>query len=79
MSREKSQTGAHTKGRAFDIYVESRERDLPKLLRLAHNHGFTRAGIQLSLTRWKLHLDDMTQLDGFAARPDGDLFCWTYE
>jgi hypothetical protein len=73
--------GAHPMGRAFDIYAaDAREQDLPQLLTLAREVGFTRCGIHLSTKRWRLHLDDITPQDGgsFGTRSDGHLFCWTY-
>lgn len=78
-SRKKSLTGAHTHGRAVDIFVKDRERDVPLLLELAKKHGMTRVGLQLTARRFRLHLDDMTLADRFAARDDGQLFCWTYD
>ncbi|MGI9434461.1 MAG: D-Ala-D-Ala carboxypeptidase family metallohydrolase [Geminicoccaceae bacterium] len=73
-----SMTGAHTRGRAGDIYVAARERAVPKLLSLAKNHGMTRCGLQLSQVNFRRHFDDMTAGDGFAVRDDGELYCWTY-
>jgi hypothetical protein len=73
-----SMTGAHTLGRAADIYIHARERDIALMLSLAKKHGMTRCGLQLSSTNWKLHFDDMTAEEGFYARGDGELACWTY-
>lgn len=78
VSANLSMTGAHTRGRAVDIYVSSHARDVPQLLSLAKKHGMSRCGLQLSTGRFRLHLDDMTRADGFPARDDGELFCWTY-
>ena len=79
VTRGRSASGAHTFGRAVDIYVNDRERDVPLILQLAWTHGFTRCGLQLSAEDWRLHLDDMTARDGFAVREDGrGLYCWTY-
>lgn len=79
VSKKKSQTGPHTHGRAVDISVQARERDVPLLLDLAWKHGMTRCGLQLTSKRFRMHLDDMTAKDGFAVRTDGKgLFCWTY-
>lgn len=78
VSKSNSMTGAHTHGRAADISIEARERDVPLVLELARKHGMTRVGLQLSKARFRLHIDDMTINDRFAARDDGHLFCWTY-
>ena len=78
ISRQRSLTGAHTYGRAADISVRDRERDVPVLLELARKHGMTRVGLQLTAKKFRLHLDDMTAEDRFAVRDDGHLFCWTY-
>lgn len=79
ISNKKSKTGAHTHGRAVDIFTRNRERDIPVLLDIAKLCGFTRCGLQITTESYRLHLDDMTGDDGFAVRKDGKgLFCWTY-
>lgn len=79
VSKKKSRTGAHTFGRAVDISIAARERDVPLLMAIAWRNGMTRCGLQLTSRRFRMHLDDMTKKDGFAVREDGKgLFCWTY-
>lgn len=74
-----SRSGAHTFGRAVDIVPDGGVADVPLILQLAWTFGMTRCGMMISRDRWKFHLDDMTEPEGFAVRDDSKgLFCWTY-
>ena len=69
--------GPHPLARAIDPGIDPA--DLPKFLRLAHAHGFTRCGLRLSANHgFQIHLDDLTAAEGFAVRQDGEMQLWLY-
>jgi len=79
VTKRKSRTGAHTHGRAVDLWPAGGVEDVPLILNLAWTHGMTRCGLMLSRPEQRFHLDDMTASEGFAVREDSrGLFCWTY-
>lgn len=79
VSQNQSMTGAHTHGRAVDISLAGGVIDVPLMLSFAWTFGMTRCGLELSSERWRFHLDDMTDQEGFAVREDArGMLCWTY-
>lgn len=70
--RDTGRLGPHTTGRAIDIAVQGGE--AYALLRIAIRMGFTGIGVQQSGDKRFLHLDDLTNDDGFP-RP----WIWSYK
>ena len=68
---KKAKPGAHASGRAADIAIQGE--DAYKLLCVALGHGFTGIGIQQKGSGRFLHVDDLTEDDGFP-RPT----IWSY-
>ena len=57
VERVKTNSGAHSTGRACDVAVSGAE--AYRLIQLAMKHGFTRIGINQKGTSRFIHLDDM--------------------
>ena len=68
---EEGRIGAHTTGRAVDIRVSGH--DAYTLIKHATNMGFTGLGVQQKGENRFIHLDDLTETDGFP-RP----WTWSY-
>ena len=64
--------GPHTTGHAVD--VEIRGSSAYRLIQAAIDAGFTGIGVQQKGAARFIHLDDLTQADGFASRP----WVWSY-
>lgn len=65
-------SGPHTTGHAVDVLV--RGTDAFRLIEAAIAEGFTGIGVQQKGEGRYIHLDDLTQADGFASRP----WVWSY-
>ena len=67
----KAKAGAHASGRAIDIAVRGHQAH--QLIQVAIKHGMTGIGVQQKGSGRFIHMDDLTEADGFP-RPT----VWSY-